>query len=182
MAANSQDQLRDTIWPEIGKWHRQLPEDLLAVGFTAVEEIELIRISTAKVPSPLRHLASMTSMQSLPFERDFKPKTKRAPLAVLRTSEPCLQPSDQTSQVGALCSIKGVKLVDDEIPERLGFVIWIFHKLVCSLGRQDIPSNNRNGPSPQLSASLLSHGGRTAALPPGSLMNFSGSSVSAMTC
>ena len=25
VAANSQDQLRDTIWPEIGKWHRQLP-------------------------------------------------------------------------------------------------------------------------------------------------------------
>ena len=71
VAANSQDQLRDTIWPEIGKWHRQLPEDLLAVGFTAVEEIELIRISTAKVPSPLRHLASMTSMQSLPLERDL---------------------------------------------------------------------------------------------------------------
>ena len=27
VAANSQDQLRDTIWPEIAKWHRQLPED-----------------------------------------------------------------------------------------------------------------------------------------------------------
>ena len=26
VAANSQDQLRDTIWPEIAKWHRQLPE------------------------------------------------------------------------------------------------------------------------------------------------------------
>ena len=25
VAANSQDQLRDTIWPEIAKWHRQLP-------------------------------------------------------------------------------------------------------------------------------------------------------------
>jgi len=25
VAANSQDQLRDTIWPEIGKWRRQLP-------------------------------------------------------------------------------------------------------------------------------------------------------------
>ena len=30
VAANSQDQLRDTIWPEIGKWHRQLPEALKA--------------------------------------------------------------------------------------------------------------------------------------------------------
>jgi len=28
VAANSQDQLRDTIWPEIAKWHRQLPEAL----------------------------------------------------------------------------------------------------------------------------------------------------------
>src|SRR6478672_615218 len=26
VAANSQDQLRDTIWPEIAKWHRQLPD------------------------------------------------------------------------------------------------------------------------------------------------------------
>jgi phage terminase large subunit len=31
VAANSQDQLRDTIWPEIGKWHRQLPEALKAM-------------------------------------------------------------------------------------------------------------------------------------------------------
>jgi hypothetical protein len=30
VAANSQDQLRDTIWPEIAKWHRQLPEALSA--------------------------------------------------------------------------------------------------------------------------------------------------------
>ena len=30
VAANSQDQLRDTIWPEIAKWHRQLPEPLKA--------------------------------------------------------------------------------------------------------------------------------------------------------
>ena len=28
VAANSQDQLRDTIWPEISKWHRQLPDAL----------------------------------------------------------------------------------------------------------------------------------------------------------
>ena len=28
VAANSQDQLRDTIWPEIAKWHRQLPDAL----------------------------------------------------------------------------------------------------------------------------------------------------------
>jgi hypothetical protein len=30
VAANSQDQLRDTIWPEIAKWHRQLPDALKA--------------------------------------------------------------------------------------------------------------------------------------------------------
>jgi phage terminase large subunit len=28
IAANSQDQLRDTVWPEIAKWHRKLPEAL----------------------------------------------------------------------------------------------------------------------------------------------------------
>lgn len=28
VAANSQDQLRDTVWPEIAKWHRKLPEML----------------------------------------------------------------------------------------------------------------------------------------------------------
>jgi hypothetical protein len=36
VAANSQDQLRDTIWPEIGKWHRQLPEALKAMIPSAV--------------------------------------------------------------------------------------------------------------------------------------------------
>jgi hypothetical protein len=30
VAANSQDQLRDTIWPEIAKWHQQLPDELKA--------------------------------------------------------------------------------------------------------------------------------------------------------
>lgn len=28
VTANSQDQLRDTIWPEIAKWHRRLPQEL----------------------------------------------------------------------------------------------------------------------------------------------------------
>lgn len=28
IGANSQDQLRDTVWPEIAKWHRRLPEPL----------------------------------------------------------------------------------------------------------------------------------------------------------
>ena len=29
VSANSQDQLRDTIWPEIARWHHKLPEELL---------------------------------------------------------------------------------------------------------------------------------------------------------
>ena len=75
----------------------------------------------------------VTSMQSLPLERDLGHENQARATRDLGKIRPSLQPSDQTSQVGALCSIKGVKLVDDEIPERLGFVIWIFHKLVCSL-------------------------------------------------
>ena len=42
MAANSQDQLRDTIWPEIGKWHRQLPEDLKAMIDVQAERIVVV--------------------------------------------------------------------------------------------------------------------------------------------
>jgi hypothetical protein len=42
VAANSQDQLRDTIWPEIAKWHRQLPEELKANIDVQAERIVVV--------------------------------------------------------------------------------------------------------------------------------------------
>ena len=43
VAANSQDQLRDTIWPEIGKWHRQLPEALKAMIDVQAERVVVVQ-------------------------------------------------------------------------------------------------------------------------------------------
>ena len=43
VAANSQDQLRDTIWPEIAKWHRQLPEALKTRIDVQAERIVVIQ-------------------------------------------------------------------------------------------------------------------------------------------
>ena len=43
VAANSQDQLRDTIWPEIAKWHRQLPEPLKANVDVQAERIVVVQ-------------------------------------------------------------------------------------------------------------------------------------------
>ena len=45
MAANSQDQLRDTIWPEIAKWHRQLPDALKAMIDVQAERIFVVQDS-----------------------------------------------------------------------------------------------------------------------------------------
>jgi phage terminase large subunit len=42
VAANSQDQLRDTIWPEIGKWHRTLPDALKAMIDVQAERIVIV--------------------------------------------------------------------------------------------------------------------------------------------
>ena len=42
VAANSQDQLRDTIWPEIAKWHRQLPDALKAMIDVQAERIVVV--------------------------------------------------------------------------------------------------------------------------------------------
>ena len=39
ITANSQDQLRDTIWPEIAKWHRRLPEPLRLMVEVAAERV-----------------------------------------------------------------------------------------------------------------------------------------------
>ena len=43
VAANSQDQLRDTIWPEIAKWHRQLPEALKAMIDVQAERVVVVQ-------------------------------------------------------------------------------------------------------------------------------------------
>src|SRR5215467_1540959 len=43
VAANSQDQLRDTIWPEIAKWHRLLPEALKAMIDVQAERIVVVQ-------------------------------------------------------------------------------------------------------------------------------------------
>jgi hypothetical protein len=43
VAANSQDQLRDTIWPEIAKWHRQLPEPLKAMIDVQPERVVVVQ-------------------------------------------------------------------------------------------------------------------------------------------
>ena len=42
VAANSEDQLRDTIWPEIAKWHWQLPEALKAMIDVQAERIVVV--------------------------------------------------------------------------------------------------------------------------------------------
>jgi phage terminase large subunit len=43
VAANSEDQLRDTIWPEIAKWHRQLPEALKAMIEVQAERVVVVQ-------------------------------------------------------------------------------------------------------------------------------------------
>ena len=43
VAANSQDQLRDTIWPEIAKWHRQLPDALKAMIDVQAERVVVVQ-------------------------------------------------------------------------------------------------------------------------------------------
>ena len=48
VAANSQDQLRDTIWPEIAKWHRQLPDALKGNIDVQAERIVVVSLSGAR--------------------------------------------------------------------------------------------------------------------------------------
>jgi hypothetical protein len=43
VAANSQDQLRDTIWPEIAKWHRLLPDALKAMIDVQAERVVVVQ-------------------------------------------------------------------------------------------------------------------------------------------
>jgi phage terminase large subunit len=43
VAANSQDQLRDTIWPEIAKWHRRLPDALKAMIDVQAERVVVVQ-------------------------------------------------------------------------------------------------------------------------------------------
>jgi phage terminase large subunit len=42
VAANSQDQLRDTIWPEIANWHRKLPEALRTMIDVQAERVVVV--------------------------------------------------------------------------------------------------------------------------------------------
>lgn len=42
VTANSQDQLRDTVWPEIAKWHRRLPEPLKAQMEVQAERVVML--------------------------------------------------------------------------------------------------------------------------------------------
>lgn len=42
VCANSQDQLRDTIWPEIARWHRKLPESLKMLYEVQKERVVLL--------------------------------------------------------------------------------------------------------------------------------------------
>jgi hypothetical protein len=55
VAANSQDQLRDTIWPEIAKWHRQLPEALRTRIDVQAERIVVVQDQKAHLLSDARH-------------------------------------------------------------------------------------------------------------------------------
>ena len=41
VTANSQDQLRDVVWPEVMRWHKALPEDLRSMLSITSERIEL---------------------------------------------------------------------------------------------------------------------------------------------
>jgi hypothetical protein len=43
VAANSQDQLRDTIWPEIAKWHAKLPEALKSMIDVQTERVVVVQ-------------------------------------------------------------------------------------------------------------------------------------------
>jgi phage terminase large subunit len=63
VAANSQDQLRDTIWPEIAKWHRQLPEAL-----KSMIDVQAERIVVAQDPEgafAVRRTASKDNPEAL---------------------------------------------------------------------------------------------------------------------
>ena len=63
VAANSQDQLRDTIWPEISKWHRQLPDAL-----KNMIEVQTERVVVAQDPEgafAVRRTASKDNPEAL---------------------------------------------------------------------------------------------------------------------
>jgi phage terminase large subunit len=63
VAANSQDQLRDTIWPEIAKWHRRLPDAL-----RDMIEVQAERVVVAQDPEgafAVRRTASKENPEAL---------------------------------------------------------------------------------------------------------------------
>jgi phage terminase large subunit len=63
VAANSQDQLRDTIWPEIAKWHRQLPDALKAMIDVQAERIVVVQ--DAEGAFAVRRTASKENPEAL---------------------------------------------------------------------------------------------------------------------
>jgi hypothetical protein len=63
VAANSQDQLRDTIWPEIGKWHRQLPEALK--GMVDVQAERVVVVHDPEGAFAVRRTASKDNPEAL---------------------------------------------------------------------------------------------------------------------
>jgi hypothetical protein len=63
VVSNSHDQLRDTIWPEIGQWHRRLPEELRARFDIQKERIILTADPDAAFAVP--HTASKDNPEAL---------------------------------------------------------------------------------------------------------------------
>jgi hypothetical protein len=63
VAANSQDQLRDTIWPEIAKWHRKLPEALK--GMIDVQAERVVVVHDPEGAFAVRRTASKDNPEAL---------------------------------------------------------------------------------------------------------------------
>jgi hypothetical protein len=63
VAANSQDQLRDTIWPEIAKWHRQLPDALK--GMIDVQAERVVVVHDPESAFAVRRTASKENPEAL---------------------------------------------------------------------------------------------------------------------
>ena len=63
LAANSQDQLRDTIWPEIAKWHWQLPDALKAMIDVQAERI--VAVQDPESAFAVRRTASKDNPEAL---------------------------------------------------------------------------------------------------------------------
>lgn len=63
VVANSQQQLRDTIWPEIGSWHRRLPAPLRGAIEVQVERV--VRVSDPEGAFAVARTASVGNPEAL---------------------------------------------------------------------------------------------------------------------